>query len=201
MRKKGFLHRWLLPLNGLKDGNPYAGRPVGNSPKFMPLDNSINRDILHSLHMHSDFIHHIVDGEEITEEESNMCFSYSTPREIAQILKRILDSKMGTPSSARIIQDADLGLKALYIVYRENGAAVEGLADRNGHIRKVVVKGKSVSCGGAQTKGEGCECKITKNMFFHSDLLNLCQMKRRKITEFFPDTTIFYDLKNRVENK
>ena len=48
---------------------------------------------------------------------------------------------MGTPSSERIIQDVDLALKALEIVYRENGAAVEGLADRNGHRRKVVGKG------------------------------------------------------------
>ena len=40
-----------------------------------------------------------------------------------------------------------------------------------------------------------------KHMFFHSNLLKLCHMKRRNISEFFPDTTIFYDLKNRVENK
>ena len=52
--------------------------------------------------------------------------------------------KMGTPSSARIIQDVDLALKALEIVYPENGAAVEGLADKNGHRMKVVGKGKSV---------------------------------------------------------
>ena len=52
---------------------------------------------------------------------------------IARILKRIWESKMGTPSSARIIEDVDLALKALEIVYRANGAAVEGVADRNGH--------------------------------------------------------------------
>ena len=46
MKQKGYLHHWLLPLNGLKDGNPYAGRPVGNSPEFIPWDNSLNRDIL-----------------------------------------------------------------------------------------------------------------------------------------------------------
>ena len=51
---------------------------------------------------------------------------------------------MGTPSSARMIQYVDLSLKALEIVYRENGGAVEGLADRNGHRRKVLGKGKSV---------------------------------------------------------
>ena len=37
MKQKGYLHHWLLPLNGLQDGNPYAGRPVGNIPEFMPL--------------------------------------------------------------------------------------------------------------------------------------------------------------------
>ena len=48
---------------------------------------------------------------------------------------------MGTRSSVRIIQDVDMALKALEIAYRENGAAVEGLADINGHRRKVVGKG------------------------------------------------------------
>ena len=122
-----------------------------------------------------------------------MCFGFSTRREIAQGLNRLWDSIMGTPSSARIIQDVDLALKVLEIVYRENGAAVEGLDDRNGHRRKVVGKGKIARCGGARTKGEGCECELAKKMLFQSDLLKLCLMKRRNISEFFPDTTVFYD--------
>ena len=73
-------------------------------------------------------------------------------------MKRIWESKMGTPSSARIIQDVDLVLKALEIVYRANGAAVEGLADRNGHRRKVLGEGKSVSWGGARTKVKARDC-------------------------------------------
>ena len=96
---------------------------------------------------------------------------------------------MGTPSLARIIQDVDLSLKALEIVYRANGAAVEGLADRNGHRRKLVCEGKRVSWGGARTKGKGRKCELTKNMFLHSDLLKLCLKKKRKINEVFPDTT------------
>ena len=52
---------------------------------------------------------------------------------------------MGTPSSARIIQDVDLALKVLGIVYRTNGDAVEGVSDRNGHRQKVVGEGESVS--------------------------------------------------------
>ena len=75
----------------------------------------------------------------------------------------------GTSSSARIIKYVNLELKALEILYRENGAAVEGIADRNGHRRKVVGKAKSVRSGGARTKGEGRECEIAKNMLFHSD--------------------------------
>ena len=51
---------------------------------------------------------------------------------------------MGTPFSARITEDVDLALKTLGIVFCANGAAVEGLADRNGHIRKVVDEGESV---------------------------------------------------------
>ena len=80
---------------------------------------------------------------------------------------------MGTPSSARIIEDIDLALKSLEIFHRANGAAVEGLAYRNGHRRKVVGEGESVSWGGAQSKGKGRECKLTKKIFFHSDLLKL----------------------------
>ena len=98
---------------------------------------------------------------------------------------------MGTPSLARIIPDVDLALKALEIVYRENGAAVEGLADRNGHRRKLVGEGKSVSWGCAQNKGKGYECKLIKKMFLHSDLLKLCLKKKHSISEFFPDTTVF----------
>ena len=116
-----------------------------------------------------------------------MCFSFSTPREIARGLKRLWDSKIGTPSSARIIQDVDLALKALEIVYHENGAAVEALNDINGHRKKVVGKGKGVKCGGARTKGEVCECELAKKMLFHSDELKLCLMKRRKISDFFPE--------------
>ena len=122
-----------------------------------------------------------------------MCFSYSTLKEMARVLKLIWDSKMVTPSSARIIEDVDLALKVLKIVYRANGAAVEGLADRSGHRRKEVGEVGSVSWGGARIKGGVREYKLTKKMFFRTDLLQLYLKKKRKITEFFSDTTVFYD--------
>ena len=84
---------------------------------------------------------------------------------------------MRKPSLERIIQDVDLELKLLEIVYRANGAEVEGLADRNRHIRKVVGEGKSFSWGGAQTKGRGRECELTNKMFLHNNMLKLCLKK------------------------
>ena len=91
-----------------------------------------------------------------------MRFSFSTTKEVSRRLKRILESKMGTPSSERIIQDVDLALKALKMVYHANWAAVEGLADRSGNRRKVVGGGGSVSWGGARTKGKGRKCELTE---------------------------------------
>ena len=84
----------------------------------------------------------MIDGEGTDEEERNMQFSFSILREITRGMKRICEAKMGTPSSARIIEDVDLALKALEIVYLANGASVEVLADRNVHRRKVVGEGK-----------------------------------------------------------
>ena len=52
MKENNYFHRWFLPMNVLQDGTHYYGRPVGNSPEFMPLDNSHNRDISHSLRSH-----------------------------------------------------------------------------------------------------------------------------------------------------
>ena len=71
-----------------------------------------------------------------------MRFSFSTPNEISRRIKRIWESKMGTPSSSRIIKKNYMELKALEIVYRKNGSAVDGMADRNVHRQKVVGEGK-----------------------------------------------------------
>ena len=43
MKEKNYYHCWLLPMNGLQDGTPNAGRPGGNS---------LNKDILHCLRFH-----------------------------------------------------------------------------------------------------------------------------------------------------
>ena len=49
MKEKKYFHCWLLTMNGLKDGTPYDRCPVFNITMFMPLYNSLNRDILQIL--------------------------------------------------------------------------------------------------------------------------------------------------------
>ena len=56
------------------------GAAVGNSPEFMTLDDSPNRDILHSLRFHCVLSRFLQDGEGTDEEERNMRFSFSTPK-------------------------------------------------------------------------------------------------------------------------
>ena len=63
MKEKNYYHRWLIPINGLQDRTPYAGRPVRKSPEFVPLDNSLNKDILHSLRFHCVLSRFVLDGE------------------------------------------------------------------------------------------------------------------------------------------
>ena len=76
-------------MNVLQDGTPYAGRPVGNSPEFMPLYNILNSDILQSLRFHFVLSYFLLDGEGTEKEERNMRFIFSTPKEIARRMKRI----------------------------------------------------------------------------------------------------------------
>ena len=98
MKEKNCFHHWLLPMIGLQDMTPYDGRPVGNGPDFMPLDNSLNRDILHRFYFNCILSRFELDGEGTDEEERNIQLSFSTPTEIARGLQRIWESKMGTPS-------------------------------------------------------------------------------------------------------
>ena len=84
-------------MNGLQDGTPYAGCPVGNSPEFMPLDNSLDREILRSLHFHYVLSRFVLDGERTEEEERNMRFSFSTPKEICQRIEAYTGIENGNP--------------------------------------------------------------------------------------------------------
>ena len=85
-------------MNVLQEGTRYAGLPVGNIPDFVPLDNILNRDILHSLLPHCVLSRFLIYREGIDKEERNVRFSLSTPKEIVRGLKCIWELKMVAPS-------------------------------------------------------------------------------------------------------
>ena len=97
MKEKNHFHCWLMPMNGLQDRKPYDGRPVGNNPEFMPLDNSLNRDILHSFNFHCVLSHFLLDGEGTDEEERNIRFSPLAISFGVDKLKRIFLSSSSVP--------------------------------------------------------------------------------------------------------
>ena len=56
-----YMDKWLVPCNGCNAGTKYYGRPVGNLPKFMPLDMSLNYDIKRSHEYHCALTYHLND--------------------------------------------------------------------------------------------------------------------------------------------
>ena len=83
MKEKGYLDRWILPSSDLYDNLPsdarrfYAGKPVGNSPEFMPLDTHLNQD-LHSSHdFHATVTQDLIDNDPRK-------FDGSTPKRLSQ---------------------------------------------------------------------------------------------------------------------
>ena len=130
--------RWLTPQLDLNKGTVYFGRPVGNSPEFMPLDNSLNADItrLHDYHCRLSSKLNKLDPRR---------FSMETPKMILRGIRRLFDcdgDEDGVPDSARIIHDCDKAWDSMWTVYEEKGAVVENLCNRNGNRYLTAGRGK-----------------------------------------------------------
>ena len=142
---KTILSRWLIPQNDLNIGTPYHGRPVGNSPEFMPLDNSLNYDV------QSSHVHHCAVTAHLDENDVRK-HSLKTPTRISRGIHRIFNHPNGVPSSDRIIHDVYLAFEAFRIVYEAGGAMVPQLCDRNGGRRDAGGNGRQH--GGPREKCE-----------------------------------------------
>ena len=126
MKDNNIYKRWLIPQNGCNKGTVYACRPVGNSPEFMPLDNSLNQDIQLSLSMHCAITAHLPDTD-------SRKFSMRTPNTIHEGISKIWGAEGNVPSSKRIMQDCDKALDAFGTVFQAGGKMVPELANRSGH--------------------------------------------------------------------
>ena len=143
MKEQGFYDRWLKPemdiskevcweKDGLKVSRRYNGRPVGNSPELMPLDNSLFRDFRSSLNLHVGLTAHLPDTD-------IRKFCKSTPKRLDRAVSRIWDPTRGiAPKPCRIVQDIGRIATACMQIVEFGGGEVPGLAERNGHRRNIV---------------------------------------------------------------
>ena len=101
MKEKSYLKRWVLPVNGLnkeKDLVKFSGRPVGNSPEFMPWDYYLNNDLKLSCDRHVILTNNLPDT-------NPKFFSMSTPNRGAQCWMSLIHTYSGgVPRRNRIIQ-------------------------------------------------------------------------------------------------
>ena len=123
---KSICSGWNIPQNDLNKNTTYYDRPLGNSPEFMPLNNSLNNDIK------STYLHHCVVTAHL---QSNNILGHSkaSPKSIDPIIRRIWDNPKGPPSSKRIVHDFLQAIEAVDLVYEAKGCIVPGFCNRNGN--------------------------------------------------------------------
>ena len=125
MKGKGYLDRWILPSMDLYNNLPhdarrfYEGKPVGNSPEFMPLDTHLNQD-LHSSH---DF--HATLSQDLPDDDPKK-FDGSTPKRLSESYHKLFHPQTGVaPSSSRIKQDVSRVLQSLESVLAADGCIID----------------------------------------------------------------------------
>ena len=94
MKREGCYSRWLLPQLGLNKGTPYNGRPIGNLPKIMLLDNALNNDVQISLCTHCAVTAYLPDGDPAK-------LSMQTPLTIASAISRLYCPTTGNVPSGK----------------------------------------------------------------------------------------------------
>jgi hypothetical protein len=148
MRKKDYLKRWLLPVNllsaGDKDLKNYLNRPIGNSPKMMPWDNTLNKDGKDEVMQHVSYTCHLP-------EDDPHKFSLSTPRRGSWCFHHLLEHKDGSPTSKWILQDIAKVFESMEMIRLAKGTLIAG-TNRNGrralqqHASGINVRGSKRVC-------------------------------------------------------
>ena len=175
MKSKGYLDRWILPSSDLYDNLPkeahrfYEGKPVGNSPEFMPLDTHLNQD-LHSSHdLHVTLTQDLPD-------DNDKKFDGSTPKRLSQSNHKLFHPQTGVaPSSSRIQQDVSRVLESLEAVLAANGCIIDENV-RKGRRYEKKEDIKTNQWGGKRVKSSQDEYLLELNsmdMNIHSDAMSI----------------------------
>ena len=161
-----YYDKWILPVLGLNDEyTRYKGRPIGNSPEMMPLDNCLNKD-LHELVAR----HVLMSRASAMNKDDPRIFSLSTYKKVASAYKRIWSPTSGVgPPSKRIVQDITKVVDAMKQIYKQEGAFVPDIAQRPGD-RHIINQLKSKIWGGKRTKKEAYHILFADRDDLHDDL-------------------------------
>jgi len=180
MAQKGYLNRWILPSNDLYDNLPinvrksYNGKPVGNSPEYMPLDCHLNQDIHACHHYHTQLTQPIPD-------ENPLKFTSSTPKRMADSYIRLTHPDNGVvPSSDRILEDINRVLLSLERVREARGCIIDDSSrvGRRFELNEEHNVNSYNNWGGKRTKSEQETYRIdldAKDKCIHKDALLLMQ--------------------------
>ena len=174
---------WITPVFGcndeivLSDGSintNYAGRPVGNSPEFMPLDNSLNQDIHCAVRSQ-------VSATRSLPKDDPRRFSFATPESIKHAYGRChcprYDPNSAVPTPERIEMDINKVLFSLEQIMEAGGKVVPGLASRIGH------RSYMDSCAIQNSNGGGHDVNEIS-----ASNSNAVKKKAKKMRWFHPDT-------------
>lgn len=168
MSEMGYLKHWILPEHGLHtddDGlKNYHMKPVGNSPEFMPLDCSLNKDVHESVNRHVAATCHLP-------ETDPKRFSLSTPKRGDLAYFRVLQ---GAPTRERIIQDCERFIINLKAVEQAQGVVVRGLGNRQGRRRQEDCPASN--WGGKRQKRPSGEYRLT---WLHEDASSALKEKAK----------------------
>ena len=175
--------RWIYPEFGLNDviGACWSGRPVGNSPELMPLDNSLNQDIHESVRQHTSMSLVI----RAVNNSDPRLFSMATPKSTSSAYRRVFDPDVGvSPRPERIVQDINKVRHALKEIYNHKGVYVPGLAgSTRGHRNTAGATAKNNNHGGIRIRKE--YNPLIPDSELHHDLRAALDDNGGNITSFF----------------
>ena len=148
--------RWILPKIELNKGTRYEEEFVGNSPKFMPLDNSLNRDIQLAHDRHCILTNHLP-------KDDIRRFSKAIPNLIDRGVRRIWDHLHGVPFGSRIVHDIEKAANAMLFVMMAKGKMVPNLVNRNGHRNEKAGQSTYNRCNNSRSNKKDWEKECWEN--------------------------------------
>jgi hypothetical protein len=156
---KKYIDGWTLPELGYNDDIPrFGGRPIGDLPESMPLDNTLNNDLKVSTPIN------VIDTVPLKEDDKRK-FSLSAPKWCSEAIQRIWDfgltakadedkHKGEVPCGSRIVQDVYQAIDSYKIIDRvAHGMFVARLGNSAGRrTDQRWATGVKAACGGKRTK-------------------------------------------------